>query len=363
MQSENEVELDSNRPPIRVGIVGLGRAAFFNHIPIFQKLPNLFQITAACDTDKSRRDRLVETYGGKGIKMYRQLEDMLDDPDIDLVDIALPSTFHVEAALASLQRDKWTLLETPLALSHDDAVVLKGASVKARNKLFVNVSKMFSPDFMLAKQVIESPELGEIYEVRIRKQDFIRRDDWQTVKRCGGGIAFTEGTETLLQAQALLRTPPVQLWSELKRLASLGDAEDYAHIILKTRLNITADIEINGGQVPPFEPAFTIRGMRGECKIPAGSSEGMFRIIDPEYKFPRRRSSVRTPEITDLHEDFPIVDVPVKLNDSVETGDLCFWKALYRTIRVAAPFPFQLEEIVETIRYLQLIKQASPFAK
>ncbi len=359
----NETQEVSNRPPIRVGIIGLGRTAFFNHIPILKKLSSLYQITAACDTDKSRRDKLAETYGGKGIKMYRQLEDMLDDPEIDLVDIALPSTLHLKSALASLQHDKWTLLESPLALSHDDATVLKAASVKARNKLFVNISKMFAPDYMLAKQVIENTDLGEIYEIRIRKQDFIRRDDWQTVKRCGGGIAFTEGTETLLQAQALLRTPPVQLWSELKRLASLGDAEDFAHIILKTRFNITADIEINGGQVPPFEPAFTIRGMRGDCRIPAGSSEGVLRVIDPDYKFPRRRSSVRTPGITDLHEDFPIVDIPVRLNNEIETGDACFWKALYRTIRVAAPFPFQLEEIVETIRYLQLIKQASPFAK
>ena len=44
-------------------------------------------------------------------------------------------------------------------------------------------------------------------------------------------------------------------------------------------------------------------------------------------------------------------------------GSQAFWKALYGTVRTAAPFPVALDDVVETIRYLQLVKRASPFAK
>ena len=46
-----------------------------------------------------------------------------------------------------------------------------------------------------------------------------------------------------------------------------------------------------------------------------------------------------------------------------KSGPVAFWRALYATIRTAEPFPISLDDVVEAIRYLQLVKQASPFAK
>lgn len=356
-----ENETGSHRPPLRIGIAGLGRAALFNHLPALRQMPEYYQITAVCDLMKERRDIVEKDY--PDVHTYRRVEDMLDDPEIDVIDIALPSNEHHKAALDSLGRDKWTILETPLAFTQDNATILKAASVKARGKLIPYVPGVFAPDFRLAMMVLDDPRLGELFEIRVRKQDYIRRDDWQSVKRCGGGCTWYDGTDTLLQAVALMRTQPAQLWSELKRVASLGDAEDFAHIVLKSRSAITADIEICGGQLAPTEPSFTIRGSRGSFSVMPGASQGVFHIIDPDFKFPRRRSSVRTPPLEDMHEQLPIVDQPFTLPADAESGPCAFWKAVYATIRTAAPFPLTLDETVEAIRYLQLVKQASPFAK
>ena len=38
-----------HRPPLRIALVGLGRAALFNHLPALKQLPELYQITAVCD--------------------------------------------------------------------------------------------------------------------------------------------------------------------------------------------------------------------------------------------------------------------------------------------------------------------------
>jgi len=364
MNNENQIDDGAEpirRPPVRVGIVGLGRAALQKHLPALEKLADQFAITAVCDLMKERRDIVERAH--PDVHTYRRVEDMLDDPDVEAILVSLPSNDHQKTALESLSRGKWTIVETPLALSHDDALVLRAAAIKARGKLIPFSSGLFAPDYRLALMALDDQRLGELYEIRIRRQDYIRRDDWLTVKRCGGGVAFYTGQDAIMQAVALLRTQPSQLWSELKRVTSLGDAEDFAHIVLKTRGETTADIEINGGVLPPFEPAITLRGSRGTFSVAAGATEGVFHVVDPAFQFPRRRSSVRTPALNDLHEQFQVVDIPLSLPADAVAGDTAFWRTLYSTIRVAAPFPVVLDDVVEAIRYLHLVKQASPFAK
>ena len=215
--------LGAQRPPVRIGIAGLGRAALFDHIPAFKALPGLYQVMAVCDLVKERRDIVEKDY--PDVHTYRRVEDMLDDPEIDLVLVTFPTADHFSTALSSLRRERWTVVEAPLTTSHDDAKVLQAASVKARHKLYPYTPGLFAPDFRLAQSVLDDARLGEIFEVRVRVQDYVRRDDWQSVKRCLGGCAWYRGQDALLQAVTLMRAQPAQLWSELKRLVSLGDAE------------------------------------------------------------------------------------------------------------------------------------------
>ena len=358
---ENINEPEFHRSPLRIGIVGLGRAGLLDHLPALRQLPDLYTIAAVCDLMKDRRDiveRDIPT-----VRTYRRVEDMLDDPDIDVIDIALPTTDHARAAIAALNRNLWTVVETPLATSHDAATMLKATSLKTRGKLLPYAPGLFSPDFRLAQMALDDPRLGVVYDVRVRRQDYIRRDDWQCVKRCGGGCSWYDGPDALLQAVTLMRTLPTQLWSELKRVVSLGDAEDFLHIVLKSRGEITADVEVCGAHLAPLEPSFLPRGSLGSFYVTPGASEGTLHVVSPHFKFPRRRSSVRTPPLDDMHENLPIEDIPLRLPENSVAGPTAFWRAVYATIRTAAPFPVSIDEMVEVIRYLQLAKQASPFAK
>ena len=353
---------DYQRPPVRVALMGLGRSMFTEHYPVFKAHPGLFKVVAACDLIKERRDIIAKDF--PDCKMFRQFGDMLDERDIDVVDIATCSTDHVQHALMSLEKGFWTLLESPMALTIDDAQLLRGAAVKAKNRLLCMQRGLFNPDYLLAKSMMGDPRLGEIHQIRIRKEDFIRRDDWQTVKRLGGGSAYYAMTDLILQALKMLPLPPVQMWSELKRIASLGDAEDYAHVNLKTRGTISADIEFNGGCLAEDRsPSFVIRGERGTFTVNPRATEGKLVVIDPDFKFPRRRSSVRTPEIVDMNEQFPVVTIPISLPKGTQYGPSAFWKHVYDTVRTAAPFPLQLEDSIEAVKFSHLMKKTSPFGK
>lgn len=353
---------ENHRPPVRVALMGLGRAMFEDHYPIFKAHPSLFNVVAACDLIKDRRDIVAKDF--PNCRMFRRFSDMLYERDIDLVDIATCSIDHVGHALQSLERGLWTLLETPLALTFDDAQVLRGAAMKAKNRLLVFQRGLFSSDYLLAKMEMSDPRLGDIYQICIRSEDFIRRDDWQTVKRLGGGAAYYAMPDLVLQALRLLPQPPIQMWSELRRIASLGDAEDCAYVSLRTRGPVSADIEFNGGVLPDDRmPSFTIRGSRGTFKVLPGATEGVLTVIDPDFSFPRRRSSVRTPEIADMHESVPVKKIQVALPKGTVHGQSAFWRHVYNTVRTAAAFPLALEESMEAVKFAHLMKKTSPFGK
>ena len=355
-------DTEYHRPPVRVALMGLGRAMFSDHYPVFLKHPELFRVVAACDLMKERRDIVERDY--PNCRMFRQFADMLDEPDIDLVDIATCTTDHVKHALVSLKRGFWTLLETPMALTLNDAQLLRGQATKSKGRLLVLQRGLFAPDFLLAKRMMSDSRLGPVYEVRMRREDFVRRDDWQCVKRLGGGAAYYAMTDLVIQALRLLPSPPVQMWSDLKRIASLGDSEDFVHVNLKTREGVSADVEFSGGALPPLRaPAFELRGERGVFRVEAGASEGSLTVIDPKFSFPRRRSSVRTPPIRDMHEDVPVVTQSVSLPEGTLRGPTAFWKCVYDTVRTAAPFPLHLDESIEAVKFAQLMKKTSPFGK
>ncbi|MBR1871483.1 MAG: Gfo/Idh/MocA family oxidoreductase [Kiritimatiellae bacterium] len=355
-------DLAGARGPVRLGILGAGRAVRGYHIPAIQALPELFAITAVCDVLKDRRDTLGGIY--PDAQLYRRERDIFDDPNVDVVLVATPSSNHEEHIRAALAQNKWVVAESPVAMSYEGAQLLKAAAQRARGRLLPVVRGLFEPEFLLAKRVRGDKRLGEIYSVAVRRSDYLRRDDWQSVQRCGGGAAWYAAPDALAQTIALIGAPPVNLWSDLKRIAATGDAEDFVQMRLKTRDGLTGGIDINGGRIPPFPPQIEIAGAKGEFFAEAGATEGTLRIIDPKTNFPRRRASVRTPDLGDRHEKFEVLDVPVALDaeDMEDVGAQAFWKAVYMTVARAAEFPVSLDDTVEIIRYLQIAKKSSPFA-
>lgn len=350
------------RPALRLALMGLGRAMFDSHFPVFEAHPALFNVVAACDLEKPRRDRVAKSF--PKCRMFRQFGDMLDERDIDLVLIALPNKDRTQYILKSIQRGFWTLIESPFGVDLDEANVLRGAALKSRSRLAVVNRSVFEPDFMLARQVIDSGRLGKLRKIEIRRNDYIRRDDWQAVRRQGGGATQCIFQDMILQALRLLPGQPAQMWSDLKRIASLGDSEDYAHLALVNRDLQTADVEYNGGFVSDETlPSFRILGDTGTLSVMPGAREGKITVIDPGFKPPRRRTSIRTPSLKDLHEEIPMLSETVSLDKFTQTGKAAFWHAIYSAVRTAVPLPFTLEESMEAVKIAQLMRRSSPFGR
>lgn len=102
---------------LRVGIVGAGIGA--EHFQAYLALSDRFEVRYMCDLDDARAAQAVS--GRKAVTITRNLDQILADPEIDLVDICLPPHLHLSACSAALQAGKDVICEKPLVASLAEA--------------------------------------------------------------------------------------------------------------------------------------------------------------------------------------------------------------------------------------------------
>jgi predicted dehydrogenase len=96
---------------IGYGLIGLGRI-MHAHVDGFRQVPQFAKVVAVCDVNHA----IAEQFGREiGAKVYTDYLDMLCDPGVEAVDIALPHNLHYEVASRSLQAGKHVFIEKPFA--------------------------------------------------------------------------------------------------------------------------------------------------------------------------------------------------------------------------------------------------------
>jgi predicted dehydrogenase len=345
--------------PIGIGIAGIGRAGWGMHCAELKGREDKFVIAAACDPEKARRDRMADRYG---CAVYRRIEDMIADPRVELVDIASPSPVHVPQALLALRAGKNVFLEKPIAVSHAEARKLKTAQRKSKGKVYARHNRRFEPAFQHIRELIASGLLGDVYEIKLRRLGYQRRDDWQTLLDCGGGQLLNWGPHIVDHALRLLEAPVADQWSDLKRIAAVGDAEDHLKIVLRGRNGRIVDLEISGGAALG-EPEYVVFGSRGA--LTCSGNEIRLRYLDPARKLKPRRAKRRSPPMDGgfgAPDTLQWKEETVPVNPGVKCSMDGIWDHLYAAIRKGKPFPITLDEAIDVMAVISRARKGTAFA-
>ncbi len=143
-----------------VGIVGYGWVATA-HIPAINAT-TLGQVTAVCSARELDAGELSAKYGSP-IRVYRELDELLADPDIQVVSLCgLPSRRPGQAAKAAKAR-KHLILEKPLCLSVKELRAMQQAVRQAGVRTCVCFECRFSSQFVATKAVIDAGLLGALH--------------------------------------------------------------------------------------------------------------------------------------------------------------------------------------------------------
>lgn len=342
--------------PIRLGIVGIGRAGWGMHCPELENKKDKFQVVAACDTLEDRRAKMAEKYG---CATYERVEDLVNDPNVEIVDIATRSIDHFAHAKLALEAGKDVLLEKPMCVSYDEASKLFGIAKLCGQRVYVRHNRRFEPPFQHIREIIDSGLLGEVYEIKLRRVGFQRRDDWQTLKSSGGGQLLNWGPHIIDHSLRLLGSPVKSQFSDLKCVAALGDAEDHLKIVLTGENGRVVDMEISGGAAIG-EPEYLVWGSRGALSC-SGNTIRM-KYLDPNVPLEERSADAGTPGTTfGSKEELQWVEEEISASPKLQVNMTTIWDELYATYRQGAAFPITTEECLGVMKVVSKAKEGTGF--
>ncbi len=339
---------------IKLGIAGIGRAGWGMHCEELKGREDKFTIVAACDVILPRVDKMVERYG---CKVYNQYEELLKDPEVEVVDIATRSCDHFAHAVMALEAGKDVFLEKPISMTYEEAVKLKELSIKLGSpRLYIRHNRRFDPDFLHVREIIASGILGDVYEIRLARHGYSRRDDWQTIKEFGGGQLLNWGPHIIDHGLRFLESPLENVYSDLKCVAAAGDAEDHVKIVMRGTNGRVVDLEISGG-VAIGCPEYMVFGTKGTLVL--AGKQIKLKYLNPGQKLQEKTADPGTPgETFGTPEKLEWIEetLPVKTG-----SNSVIWDELYRAIREGTVFPINIDEAVEVMKVVSLVKKGSKF--
>lgn len=142
---------------VRLGIIGLGYMGKL-HMRHSLKLPNV-NLVAVSDFSK----RALKEARNAGIKKtFTNYGQLLHEPDIDAVIIALPTHLHLPCALQAAEAGKHLFLEKPMARNPEEAKEILTAVHKNSVKLMMGYHLRFNKTFRELKTKMENGSLGDV---------------------------------------------------------------------------------------------------------------------------------------------------------------------------------------------------------
>jgi len=208
---------------LRVGIVGLGWVAGA-HIEAVQASRGA-RVRAVCSRRGPTPEAVAARYGLDKPVVYSDYQELLADPDIDVVSLCSVNALHPAQAIAAIQAGKHVYIEKPIALSQEQAKAIYDAWRGSRVKVCVGFECRFSQQLTLLKAVIDQGLIGDLH---YGEADYYHgigpwygQFPW-SCRRDGGGSALLSGGCHALDALLLAMTAPVL---EVSSYASQSKAE------------------------------------------------------------------------------------------------------------------------------------------
>ncbi|MGQ9690723.1 MAG: Gfo/Idh/MocA family protein [Thermoproteota archaeon] len=331
---------------IKVGISGLGRSGWSIHANTLEKLSGMYRVVAVFDPVEERRKEAEQRFN---CKAHSDFSSLIRDEEVELVVVATPSHLHAPQAIEALKADRNVVCEKPMATSLSEADDMIKTARDTGKLLTVFQNKRFSPDFVRVREVVQSGKLGRIILVKIFLHSFSRRWDWQTLGRFGGGELNNNAPHPIDQAIQLLGgEEPEVLFCDLRRILTLGDAEDHVKIILGFK-GSTADIEVTRACAYP-QNEWLVMGTRGG--LTGSSSTLKWKYFDPEELPPRQVETSPTPDRSYNWEEVPWREEAWDLSAECKSGEALFYENLYRALREGAPLPVSPESVRKVIHVI-----------
>ena len=187
---------------LKVGIIGIGNIGTAHAKCIYDgKIKNM-RLVALCDLIDEKLSFCKQTF--KNVNLYKSYNEMFNKESLDAVIISTPHKFHVDIAIAALNKDIHILVEKPIDITVTKAKELNEI-VLTKNKVFsVMFNQRTNPLYQKAHEIVSSGQLGELKRSNwiitnwYRTQKYYDSGDWRaTWSGEGGGVLLNQAPHNL----------------------------------------------------------------------------------------------------------------------------------------------------------------------
>lgn len=147
---------------LSIGVIGAGRIAQAAHLPAIARAENA-RVVAVSDPSDTLRTQVGARYGVPG---YASTEDLLADPAVEAVVVAVPDRLHLPLAALALEAGKHVLVEKPLAGTRKDAEALAEVAARTGLKLQVGAMKRYDPGVQYAAEAVRE-KIGAVLSASV----------------------------------------------------------------------------------------------------------------------------------------------------------------------------------------------------
>ena len=342
--------------PIRAAVIGLGRAGWNIHVRTMQERDD-FEVVAVADPDPDRQQQAQEE---SGAQPFDDLASLLKSCDAELIVVATASADHANHSIAALEDGRHVLTEKPMATTLKDADRMLAAAENAGKILTVHQSRRWGEDFLFIQQMLKDERLGHVFFIRSGGYGYSRRNDWQTLRKYGGGLLNNNGVHVVDQCVLLMESPIVDVFGDLQQILQPGDTEDHLKVVMRGENSRVIDLELTNVCAASL-PSWTLMGTRGTLTVTGGTAVlhyvknnlASLEAIDRPLAAERKYGVEGGDEI-----EFEKVELDAKAPPGTS-----FYDQLYNAIRNDGPPPVDPATARETIRVMSEARKGTRFPK
>ena len=217
---------------VKVGLCAFGMSGKVFHAPFLKEHPGFFMSAVVERSKDESQLKYPET------TIYRSVEEMLANADIELVVVNTPVQTHFEYVKKALEAGKNVIVEKPFTVDISEAEEL--VKLAKEKKLFLSVyqNRRFDRDYHQVQKILEDGKLGTLKEVEIRFDRFrtepSQKEHKENPELPGSGTLHDLGSHLIDQATQLFGFPE-KLFADVFSMKGPEFANDYFEIFVSFR--------------------------------------------------------------------------------------------------------------------------------
>ena len=170
---------------LKVGIIGAGGMGNF-HAGCYQHIPDV-KLSGVYDISVEAARNLAEKYH---VTCYQQAQDIMDDREINIINVCLPTPHHREYVVNAARHGKHVFCEKPIATNLNDARLMIQTCRENKVKFMVGHVLRYFPEYRKAKELVDNGKVGRPGVVHCSRIAAFPKIPWYADYEASGGVAL-----------------------------------------------------------------------------------------------------------------------------------------------------------------------------